>query len=108
MKTWDQYVQVYFSGFRGGGVSELAFGMGWRYIEPNEYKDWFVVAIPGIILGMGSANERRVYYVTLTFIGPARKQNGPFEWPCNTRLTFINRKNRSMHRNPPRIHSTFK
>ena len=77
MKTCDQYVQVYFSGFRGGGVSEWGFGMGWPYIEPTEYKDWFVLAIPGIILGMSSANERRLYYVTLSVIGQARKQNGP-------------------------------
>ena len=70
MKTCDQYVQVYFIGFRGGGVFEWGFGMGWRYIEPNEYKHWFVVAIPGIILGMGLANEIRVYCVTLTFVCP--------------------------------------
>ena len=37
----------------------------------------------GIILGMGSANERRRYYVTPSLIGRAHTQNDPSMLPAN-------------------------
>ena len=36
--------------------------------------------ISGIILGMGSANERRCYNITLSLIGWAHSQNGNWIW----------------------------
>ena len=44
--------------------------------------------IPGIILGMGSANERRHYIVTSSLIGWAYNQNDPV-YPCQiSQLSF--------------------
>ena len=39
---------------------------------------WYVYAFTGIILGMGSANERRRYYVTPSLICRAHTQNAPW------------------------------
>ena len=45
--------------------------------------DW-QVSNPGIILGMGSSNERRRYYVTPSLIGWAHTQNDP----CNPQVSL--------------------
>ena len=64
-----------------------------QYIPRNMYNSRFVMLVwhahlpvllhwhrgdcPGIILGMGSANERRCHYVTPSLIGWAQAQNDP-------------------------------
>ena len=41
----------------------------------------------GIIMGMGAANERRRYYVTLSLIGRAHTQTGPCGGAAKSGLT---------------------
>ena len=47
-----------------------------------------VLLIAGIILGMGSANERRRYYVTHSLIARAYTQNDPEQRLTKVALNF--------------------
>ena len=53
---------------------------------------------PGIILGMGSANESRRYYVTPSLIGQAHTQNDPrSDTKLSYRCTTVNYQRHSGH-----------
>ena len=58
----------------------LVQAMAWGWAEDKPLSE------PGVILGMGSANERRRYIVTSSLIGWAHTQNDPCQ-PMMTQFT---------------------
>ena len=69
---WVQIIKIYDNFILNLQVSEYSWHI---------FTEWYM---PEIFQGMGSANERRRYYVTPSLIGRAHAQNDPWYaiWPC--------------------------